>query len=121
MNKLEDYIFKEKIYKNSNSVIYKAISNEGETPVIIKMHSKENPTLKDEVRFQLQYEIANDFDNDGIIKMHDLRKFNNTQIIIMEYFEGSSPIPRIISDIIMKLIQKNVEDRYQSSFGINYD
>jgi len=90
MNKLDGYTFEEKIYENSNSVIYKAISNDRKTPVIIKMPSKEKPTLKDEARFQLQYEVVSDFNYDGIIKMYDLLKVNNIPIIIMEYFKGSS-------------------------------
>jgi predicted ATPase/signal transduction histidine kinase len=35
--------------------------------------------------------------------------------------EINSDIPLIISDIIMKLMAKNVEDRYQSSFGVKAD
>lgn len=35
--------------------------------------------------------------------------------------EKNPDIPKSISDIIMKLISKNAEDRYQSSFGINCD
>jgi predicted ATPase/class 3 adenylate cyclase len=30
-------------------------------------------------------------------------------------------IPRIISDMVMKLMAKNAEDRYQSAFGLKYD
>ncbi len=33
----------------------------------------------------------------------------------------NSNIPSIISDIICKLMKKNAEDRYQSTFGIKYD
>jgi len=33
----------------------------------------------------------------------------------------NSKIPSAISDIIMKLISKNAEDRYQSTFGLKYD
>ncbi len=33
----------------------------------------------------------------------------------------NSYIPKMISDVIMKLIKKNPEDRYQSAFGIEYD
>ena len=36
--------------------------------IIIKMPSKEKPTLKDEARFQRQYEVVSDFNYDGIIK-----------------------------------------------------
>ncbi len=30
-------------------------------------------------------------------------------------------VPRILSDVVMKLISKNAEDRYQSAFGVKYD
>ncbi|MDM8565648.1 AAA family ATPase [Candidatus Halobeggiatoa sp. HSG11] len=33
----------------------------------------------------------------------------------------SSEIPQIISDIVMKLLAKNAEDRYQSAFGVKAD
>ncbi|HCC08051.1 MAG TPA: serine/threonine-protein kinase PknK [Clostridiales bacterium] len=35
--------------------------------------------------------------------------------------EVNKNIPKTISDIILKLMSKNAEDRYQSSFGIKYD
>ncbi|MEO7045119.1 MAG: AAA family ATPase, partial [Ferruginibacter sp.] len=30
-------------------------------------------------------------------------------------------LPKVVADIIMKLISKNAEDRYQSAFGVQYD
>ncbi|HID99394.1 MAG TPA: serine/threonine-protein kinase PknK, partial [Thiotrichaceae bacterium] len=35
--------------------------------------------------------------------------------------EVNPDVPRIVSDIVMKLMSKNVEDRYQSAFGIKAD
>jgi predicted ATPase/serine phosphatase RsbU (regulator of sigma subunit)/tRNA A-37 threonylcarbamoyl transferase component Bud32 len=35
--------------------------------------------------------------------------------------EMNPEIPPIISDIVMKLMAKNVEDRYQSAFGVKFD
>jgi predicted ATPase/signal transduction histidine kinase/DNA-binding NarL/FixJ family response regulator len=35
--------------------------------------------------------------------------------------EVNTDIPPIISDIVMKLMSKNVEDRYQSGFGLKWD
>ena len=34
---------------------------------------------------------------------------------------GEEEIPQVISDIVMKLMAKNAEDRYQSAFGLKYD
>ncbi len=36
-------------------------------------------------------------------------------------YEINQDIPKVISDIILKLMSKNAEDRYQSSFGIKHD
>ncbi len=33
----------------------------------------------------------------------------------------NSQVPKIVSDIIMKLLAKNAEDRYQSAFGVHHD
>lgn len=33
----------------------------------------------------------------------------------------NTDLPKVISDIIMKLLAKNAEDRYQSAFGVHYD
>lgn len=35
--------------------------------------------------------------------------------------EQSSPIPQAIANIVMKLMAKNAEDRYQSALGLKYD
>jgi len=39
----------------------------------------------------------------------------------LEPYELDSKIPKVLSDIIMKLISKNAEDRYQSAWGIKLD
>jgi len=36
-------------------------------------------------------------------------------------YEISSEIPQIVSDIVLKLLEKNVEDRYQSASGLKID
>jgi predicted ATPase/serine phosphatase RsbU (regulator of sigma subunit) len=36
-------------------------------------------------------------------------------------FKVNPEIPEILSDLILKLIEKNAEDRYQTAFGIKYD
>ncbi len=38
-----------------------------------------------------------------------------------QVYEVNPDVPPIISDIVMKLMSKNVEDRYQSAFGLKWD
>jgi serine/threonine protein kinase len=39
----------------------------------------------------------------------------------MDVCEINKSVPPLISDIVMKLMAKNVEDRYQSAFGLKWD
>ncbi|HSQ43645.1 MAG TPA: adenylate/guanylate cyclase domain-containing protein, partial [Ginsengibacter sp.] len=39
----------------------------------------------------------------------------------VEPFVLNKDLPKVISDVIMKLLAKNAEDRYQSAFGVKYD
>jgi len=41
--------------------------------------------------------------------------------IPIEIYKINSDVPKIISDIIMKLLEKNSEDRYQSAYGLKTD
>ncbi len=36
-------------------------------------------------------------------------------------YQLNTDVPKVVSDIIMKLMAKNAEDRYQSAFGVKYD
>ncbi|MGB3691096.1 MAG: AAA family ATPase [Spirulinaceae cyanobacterium] len=38
-----------------------------------------------------------------------------------EWAAGSSDIPEVVEDIVMKLMAKNAEERYQSALGLKYD
>ncbi|MBD2166854.1 AAA family ATPase [Calothrix membranacea FACHB-236] len=40
---------------------------------------------------------------------------------IPKRLENSQEIPKVISDIVMKLLAKNAEDRYQSALGLKHD
>ena len=41
--------------------------------------------------------------------------------IPVEPFRVNPELPKVVSDIIMKLLEKNAEDRYQSAFGVKHD
>ncbi|HEY9849530.1 MAG TPA: ATP-binding sensor histidine kinase [Leptolyngbyaceae cyanobacterium] len=50
-----------------------------------------------------------------IAKQPDKFKIQNSK------FKNEESIPQVISDIVMKLMAKNAEDRYQSTLGIKHD
>ena len=84
------YRIYEKIYSSSNSNIYKAKSEENNTPVIIKILKKEYPTPEKLNKFKTEYDICNSLNICGVIKNYDLVKYGHTLAVIMEDFEGVS-------------------------------
>ncbi len=50
-----------------------------------------------------------------IAKLPDKFKIQNSK------FKDEQPIPQVLGDIVMKLMVKNAEDRYQSALGLKYD
>ncbi len=97
MDIINGYIIKEKIYESDNSIIYRAIRDLDNTPIIIKMLPSEYSTIKEIQRFQLEYEIANSFNHEGIIKIFSIEKYNRIKILTMEDFKGIS-----INNILLK-------------------
>ena len=83
--KINTYTTTEKLHESERSIIYKAVKNDTNIPFAIKMVSKEYPTSREVGKLQFEYDIAVDFEHDGIIKMYDMEKYNHTNIMIMEY------------------------------------
>ncbi|MBD2355614.1 AAA family ATPase [Tolypothrix sp. FACHB-123] len=54
-------------------------------------------------------------------KSHDPMELVHCHIAKTPEPFNSAIIPQVISDIVMKLMAKNAEDRYQSAFGIKFD
>ncbi|MHC5936269.1 trifunctional serine/threonine-protein kinase/ATP-binding protein/sensor histidine kinase [Nostoc sp.] len=50
-----------------------------------------------------------------IAKQPDKFKIQNSK------FKNEEPIPQVLCDIVMKLMAKNAEDRYQSALGLKFD
>lgn len=50
-----------------------------------------------------------------LAKQPDQFKIQNSK------FKNEQPIPQVISDIVIKLMAKNAEDRYQSALGLKFD
>ena len=56
---IEGYTIIRSLSESSNSIIYRALKNEGNTPVIIKLLQPESPTSKDIKGFKRECEISN--------------------------------------------------------------
>ncbi len=90
MIKLSGYIFLEQIYSGGKTLVYRAIQESNQRPVIIKVLRHEYPTFNELVQFRNQYAIAKNLNLPGIIKTYSLELYQNSYALVMEDFEGIS-------------------------------
>ena len=79
-----------KIYENSNSIVYRAIRVQDKQPIILKLLNQDYPTPAEIVRYRQEYKILQTLNLPGVIKACDLQKYQNTLILILEDFGGCS-------------------------------
>jgi len=78
------------IYESANSLVYRGIREQDNQPLILKVLKEEYPTPAELVRYQQEYEITRSFELGGVVKAHELRKHNNTLVMLLEDFGGES-------------------------------
>lgn len=84
------YEIKEKIYESVKTVIYRAINNQEQQPVIIKTFKTEYPSLKDIASLRQEYIITHNLNIQGIVKAYALENYRNSIALILEDFGGQS-------------------------------
>ncbi|MCK5719635.1 MAG: AAA family ATPase, partial [Thiomargarita sp.] len=90
MLNLPNYQIKEQIYESINSTVYRGIRNKDNQPVILKMLKQDYPSPAELTRYQQEYEITLDLNLTGVIKTYGIEKYQNTLVIILEDFDGTS-------------------------------
>lgn len=90
MFSLSGYTTKEKLYESERSVIYRAIRNEDERPLVFKLLKGEYPDRETISQFNQEYKILKNLDLEGVIKAYGLEKYQHTPIIVLEDFGGEA-------------------------------
>ncbi|MEG5000309.1 AAA family ATPase [Microcoleus sp. B4-D4] len=78
------------IYESDNSIVYRGIREQDNQPLILKVLKEDYPAPAELVRYQQEYEITRSFDCQGVIKAHEIRRHNNTLVMLLEDFGGES-------------------------------
>lgn len=78
------------IYESANSLVYRAIREEGNQPVILKVLKEDYPTPSELIRYKQEYEITRNLNVDGAIKAYALEPVERTLVIILEDFGATS-------------------------------
>ncbi|MDB9515330.1 AAA family ATPase [Kamptonema animale CS-326] len=87
---IPSYQIIETVYSGSRTLVYRAIRNHDQLPVIIKLLKNEYPTFSELVQFRNQYTIAKNLCQAGIIQTYSLEPYRNGYALVMEDFGGIS-------------------------------
>jgi len=87
---LPGYKITAQLYTGTRTLVYRAIRNSDEQPVVIKLLRNEYPNFNELVQFRNQYTIAKNLDFPSIIKALALEVYGNGYALVMEDFGGVS-------------------------------
>ncbi|MEG4944015.1 AAA family ATPase [Microcoleus sp. F4-D5] len=90
MISLPDIIIVSQIYESANSIVYRGILKSNQQPLILKLLKEDYPTPAELYRYQQEYEITRRLKLEETIKAYELRKYENTQVMLLEDFGGES-------------------------------
>ncbi|MGB0388606.1 MAG: ATP-binding protein, partial [Ardenticatenaceae bacterium] len=89
MLKLTGYQFKEQLYQSANSVVYRAVSEANQQPVILKILSEVYPSPERMAWFKREYEVTHQLKLAGVIDVYDLLQ-QSRFFMVLEDFGGES-------------------------------
>ncbi|HEY9872196.1 MAG TPA: serine/threonine-protein kinase, partial [Candidatus Obscuribacterales bacterium] len=78
------------IYESANSLIYRAIREQDNKPIILKVLKENYPTPQELARYRTEYHITKSLNIQGVVKAYDLQKYQNTLVMFLEDFGGES-------------------------------
>ncbi|MEM7716109.1 MAG: serine/threonine-protein kinase PknK, partial [Cyanobacteria bacterium P01_A01_bin.68] len=105
---ISGYRIIEQIYSSNKTLVYRAVREADQKPVVIKLMRNEYPTSQEIAQFSNQYLISNNLNTPTIIKPYSLEKYHKSYAFVMEDFGGVSVI-------------NEVKDWKFSKIGDNYD
>jgi len=87
---LPNYQIGSQIYESVNSLVYRGHRKKDNQPVILKMLKEDYPTPAELTHYRQEDEIIHDLDLAGVIKTYGVEKYQNTLVIILDDFGGTS-------------------------------
>jgi len=78
------------LYESANSLIYRAIREADNQPIILKLLKESYPTPQELVRYRTEYRITQELKEPGIVQVYDLQKYQNSLVMFVEDFGGES-------------------------------
>ena len=104
MLSISGYTIVECINEGSKNIIYRAIRNDNNTPIIIKRPVSEYPDLSVISMLKHEYEINNIINSNKIVKIYGMELVNNIPILFEEDFGGTS-LQKILKNRNLKIVE----------------
>jgi len=90
MLKIDGYQTLTQLYESANSEVYRAIRETDSQRVILKFLKQDYPTPAELTRYKQEYELTRTLNQEGVVKVYGLEKYQNTFVIFFEDFGGES-------------------------------
>ncbi|MEM9925493.1 MAG: AAA family ATPase [Cyanobacteria bacterium P01_D01_bin.50] len=90
MVNIQGYHVNEQLYNGSRTLVYRAIRENDQKPVVIKLLKNTYPNFNELLQFRNQYTIAKNLNIPGIIIPYSLEAYQNSYALVMEDFGGVS-------------------------------
>jgi predicted ATPase/serine/threonine protein kinase/class 3 adenylate cyclase/GAF domain-containing protein len=88
---ITNYQITKQIYESANSLVYRALRDEDNQAVILKVLKEDYPSPEELTRYRQEYDITRRLANlEGVVKAYRLEKHQNTLVICLEDFCGES-------------------------------
>ncbi|MBN3892205.1 MAG: AAA family ATPase [Nostoc sp. JL31] len=93
---LEGYKVLTELHTSPNSQVYRGYRELDRQPVVLKVLWQEYPSPEAIARFKLEYDLTRRFQAPGIIQAYDLKKYQNTLVLVLEDF-GGQPLRELLN------------------------
>ena len=90
MINIPNYEITKPVYESANSLVYRALREEDNQAVILKVLKEDYPSPEELTRYRQEYDMTHDLDLVGVIKVYGIEKYKNTLVICIEDFGGES-------------------------------
>ena len=84
------YKVNEQLYNGSRTLVYRAVQESNQKPVVIKLLKNPYPNFNELLQFRNQYTICKNLDISGIVRPYSLEAYGNSYALVMEDFGGIS-------------------------------
>ncbi|MEG5037583.1 MULTISPECIES: AAA family ATPase [unclassified Microcoleus] len=88
--RVSGYHLGEQLYCGSRTLVYRAIRETDQIPVVIKLLNRDYPSFSELLQFRNQYTIAKNLRLPGVVEPYNLESYRHSYALVMEDFGGIS-------------------------------